>query len=118
MTRANRDPRIVYVGTREYGACSVKRRGEIRNIPLRLDLGNHSPTGFEWGYGGAGPAQTALAILADYLGDDLQAKSLYQEFKWVFVSVMPHEGFEVAGSEIDFMLEKFGHAVVCGGLSA
>ena len=25
-------------------------------LDLRLDLGNHSPTCFEWGYGGSGPA--------------------------------------------------------------
>ena len=27
---------------------------------------HHSPTGLEWGYGGSGPADTALSILADY----------------------------------------------------
>ena len=31
----------------------------------------HSPTGFEIGYGGSGPADTASSILADYLGEDL-----------------------------------------------
>src|SRR5258708_37021638 len=36
-------------------------------LPLRLDLFNHSPTGFGWGYGGSGPAQLALALLADSL---------------------------------------------------
>jgi len=36
-------------------------------LPLRLDLYNHSPDGFEIGYGGSGPAQLALAILADTL---------------------------------------------------
>lgn len=29
----------------------------------------HSPTGFEWGYGGSGPADTARCILLDALGD-------------------------------------------------
>jgi hypothetical protein len=28
----------------------------------------HSPTGFETGYGGSGPADLALSILADFLG--------------------------------------------------
>jgi len=27
-----------------------------------LKMRNHSPDGFNWGYGGSGPAQTALAI--------------------------------------------------------
>lgn len=32
----------------------------------RLDIFNHSPCGFEFGYSGSGPAQLALAILADH----------------------------------------------------
>jgi hypothetical protein len=39
---------------------------EMMPLPLRCDLVNHSPTGFSWGYAGSGPAQLALAILADY----------------------------------------------------
>lgn len=31
--------------------------------------GNHSPTGFNWGYGGSGPAETALSILVDFFDD-------------------------------------------------
>lgn len=33
-------------------------------LELRLDLKNHSPMGFEWGYNGSGTKQLALAILA------------------------------------------------------
>lgn len=41
--------------------------GEIwANLPLYLDEVNHSPTGFEWGYRGSGPAQLAYAILRSY----------------------------------------------------
>ena len=29
------------------------------------ELWNHSPDGFNWGYGGSGPAQLALALLLD-----------------------------------------------------
>lgn len=39
-------------------------------LPLRLDLWNHSPTGFNWGYGGSGPAQLALAILAFHFNNN------------------------------------------------
>jgi hypothetical protein len=41
--------------------------GKPLRVSPRLDLCNHSPTGLSWGYGGSGPAQTALAILADFL---------------------------------------------------
>ena len=49
-----------------------RRTGEANHVtlaghPLRVEpslvLRRHSPTGFEWGYGGSGPAQLALAIL-------------------------------------------------------
>ena len=47
----------------------------VDGVPLnpRLDLRNHSPTGLEWGYCGSGPAQLALAILADHTGDPQRA---------------------------------------------
>jgi hypothetical protein len=41
-------------------------------LPPRLDLFNHSPAGFDWGYGGSGPAQLALAMLADALVHDAE----------------------------------------------
>lgn len=59
----------------------VDEKDHKRALPLRLDLMNHSPTGFEWGYNGSGPAQLALAILADALDDDKEALALYQLFK-------------------------------------
>lgn len=37
-----------------------------RALPLCLHVRNHSPTGFEWGYLGSGPAQLALALLVHY----------------------------------------------------
>jgi hypothetical protein len=58
-------------------------------LPLRLDLVNHSPTGFSWGYGGSGPAQLALALLADALADDHRAVRLHQEFKFKVVACWP-----------------------------
>lgn len=50
----------------------------------RLDLRNHSPTGVAWGYAGSGPAQLALALLADAVGDEL-ALAHYQDFKRGFI---------------------------------
>jgi Family of unknown function (DUF6166) len=58
-------------------------------LPFRLDLFNHSPTGFSWGYGGSGPAQLALALLADALADDDRAVRLHQEFKFKVVACWP-----------------------------
>lgn len=61
----------------------------------RLDLFNHSPTGFEFGYGGSGPAQLALALLADALKDDERAVRLHQRFKFEFVAQTYSQSWEI-----------------------
>jgi hypothetical protein len=68
-----------------------------RPLPLRLDLWNHSPTGFEFGYGGSGPAQLALAILADCCGDEL-AVTYHQAFKWAVIARIPGPGGSLTGT--------------------
>lgn len=59
-------------------------------LRLRLDLAPHSPTGFSWGYAGSGPAQLALAILADLWPDHIPwVKHHYQEFKRKVIAHFP-----------------------------
>lgn len=63
----------------EHGLVTVngkllKRFGEVLN---------HSPDGFNWGYGGSGAAQLALAIMCNEFGaSPLDHPAHYQEFKW------------------------------------
>jgi hypothetical protein len=74
----------------DYGAvyvCTQQPR-QRKKLRLRLDLANHSPTGFAWGYGGSGPAQLSLAILADFLGDDERALRLHQRFKFAVIGAL------------------------------
>ena len=87
-----------YEGRREGYATLVT----VNGLPLnpRLDLWNHSPTGFEWGYGGSGPAQLALAVLADHLGVDTEAVSLHQAFKSAVVARLPGKGWTLTTEEI------------------
>jgi hypothetical protein len=76
-------------------------------LPLRLDLRNHSPTGFAWGYGGSGPSQLALAILADYLRDDHTALTLYMDFKWAVITRLPERKvWTLTGVQIDKALHQ------------
>lgn len=75
----------VYIGERRDGEASVgvgiEGKGFLSPLNPRFDLFNHSPTGFEWGYGGSGPAQLALAMCADCIQDDERALRVYQYFK-------------------------------------
>ena len=81
----------VYHGTRaDEGNRVAVTEGCDRPHALdpRFDLRRHSATGFEWGYGGSGPAQLALALCADALGDDDRAQSVYQRFKFRVVAAL------------------------------
>ncbi len=71
-----------------------------RPLPLRLDLRNHSPDGHEWGYGGSGPAQLALSILAFVCGDEI-AQAHYQDFKFKVIAHQPHDGWEMTSEEVE-----------------
>lgn len=55
---------------------------------------NHSPDGFNWGYGGSGPAQLALAICLTHLPKE-EAIRRYQEFKWNVITKLPQSDFEI-----------------------
>lgn len=91
-------------------------RGETRVIvhepgkdpkPLdpRLDLRNHSPTGFEWGYAGSGPAQLALALAIDVLGDEDRALNVYQRLKFKVVGRLPVEGWTITEEKLREVIE-------------
>jgi len=79
-----------------------------RKLGLRLDLRNHSPTGFAWGYAGSGPSQLALAILADVIGDAPAVENgLYQEFKNAFIACQKRDaGFELTEAQIREWVES------------
>jgi len=76
----------------------------------------HSPDGFEWGYGGGGPADLALAILSDHLEEEHgrvsqkdiyrpvngllhPALKLHQKFKSAFVARFARDEVWVLNSE-------------------
>jgi hypothetical protein len=77
-------PGAFYQGTRDAsGLCRVIR-SDGTDLPLRLDVRSHSPAGFQWGYGGSGPAQLALAILLDAAEGTYtegQVEGIHQRFK-------------------------------------
>lgn len=93
----------VYVGRRDSGmpvgeACSVTVDGD--SLDCRYDLLSASPSGFEYGYGGSGPAQLAIAMLAHAFDDEF-AKRHYQQFKREVVAELPESGWKLTKQDLD-----------------
>jgi len=79
--------------------CSRDAEGIKTNVPRRII--KHSPTGFEWGYAGSGPADFALNILSVFIGQEkAEGGGLYQLFKQDFVTPLPQEGGTIPRAEI------------------
>ena len=97
-----------YQGSRLNHVPSVTVDGEP--LSPRLDLGNHSPSGFEWGYAGSGPAQLSLAILADHCGNDEQAFNFHHRFKWAVVAELPRRRWTLTSPEIEQVLHNMREA--------
>ena len=87
--------------------------GVWTNIPHVII--HHSPTGFEFGYGGSGPADLALNVVEIVLhhlghngprqdcydGDCFElAWALHQDFKWRFIATAPRDGVRIPYDEI------------------
>jgi hypothetical protein len=101
-----------YTGARSESGVTVLVDG--RPLDWRLDWQAHSPAGFEWGHDGPGPAQLALAILADFFGPPFRSLVMarHQKFKLDIVANFPPEGWELTGERI----EKWLTEQECGSL--
>jgi len=94
-----------YVGGRSLAGAEVTVDG--KKLDPRFDLKRLSPTGFEWTYEGNGPAQLALALLADHLGDDRKALQLYAAFMRTVVAELDNS-WELTAPEIDAAVKAIG----------
>ena len=89
------------------GGVTVCQEGaEPKALNPRFDLRCHSPTGFAWGYGGSGPAQLALALAADALGDDERAQKVYQDLKFKVVARLPEGRWTLSEAQVRAAIER------------
>lgn len=94
-----------YVGGRSLAGAEVTVDGQ--KLDPRFDLKRLSSTGFEWTYEGNGPAQLALALLADHLADDAKALKFYEPFMRAVVAELDNS-WELTSAEIDGALANLG----------
>lgn len=66
-------------------------------------LNNHSPDGFQFGFGGSGPAQLALALLLDVTTNPDIALTYYQQFKWDIVACWGKEWTIFSGEILEWI---------------
>lgn len=95
---------LFYQGRRDKdGRCGVwicTRQGVHGELPVRLDIANHSPDGFEWGYRGSGPRQLAVALIAHATGSSEWALAYSNFFKEAIVAKLPHDAWELTKDEV------------------
>ena len=94
-----------YRGGRSLDGAVVTVDGQP--LSPRYDLKRLSATGFEWTYEGAGPAQLALALLADHLGDDARALALCEPVMRHLVAELDNS-WELTTADIDAALAELG----------
>jgi len=92
-----------YEGGRSLDGSTVTVDG--KPLPPRDDLMRISKTGFEWGFEGPAPAQLALALLADHLGDDAEALRLHEAFMRHVVAHLDN-AWRLTGAEIEAALDR------------
>ena len=92
-----------YEGARSLDGAVVTVDG--RKLPPRQELRHLSKAGFEWTYEGAGPAQLALALLADHLGDDAAALRQYERFMREVVAHLDN-AWRLTSADIDAALRS------------
>lgn len=69
-------------------------------------LVDHSPNGFNWGYGGSGPAQLALGLLLEVTSDETVALRAYQDFKWEVVAKLSDAWELTEKSILDWVVRR------------
>lgn len=96
----------------ECGGQLVTKDDDILSPVPSQKVYKHSPDGFQWGYGGSGPAQLALALLLDVTGDPAVSLGHHQNFKWQFVARWPQgKDWVITDEEIRAWMKNDFHRV-------
>jgi len=77
-----------------YGTRTVYLNNKPLDPVESQQIRNHSPDGFNWGYGGSGPAQLSLSVLLECFDKDVALRN-YQKFKNDVIAGLPNSDFDV-----------------------
>lgn len=103
-------------GAQEGGRFILERDGDeaqvfledpAGRVPMSRPLVYHSPSGYEWGYPGSGPADLALNILGRFV-DPPEAWRWHHRFKFDVLSSMPRPGGAISAEFVrEWLLERW-----------
>jgi hypothetical protein len=93
----------VYEGRRTIDGLVVTVDG--RPLPEHHEVKRFTRFGFEWTYEGDSPQQLALAVLVDFLGDNVRAIQLSRPFMREVVANLDND-WRLTGSEIEDGVRK------------
>ena len=102
--RRRNQTKVIVEDTRDYEEVFVE-------LPQCLDIVNHSPTGFEWGYEGSGPAQLSFALLYDVTKDENFSFENYQNYKRDVVSRLDNSDWMLSTKEVEYWIEHLGRRI-------
>lgn len=105
---------MLFDGSRDPVSNTTQVTLDGHPLDPQLHLRNHSPTGFEWGYHGSGPAQLALAMLVPVIGRE-RALILYQAFKAEVIALLPSPGWALTVEDVKAQLERVERAMIRPG---
>jgi hypothetical protein len=113
-----KDPDVQYAGIRSGPRNTARVIDATSGDDLSVDRSREHVThsrGFEWGYGGSGPAQLAFAILLDYYDDPDIALEYYQRFCTHVISQLETDDGEIwtlTEDEIETAVQEIRHDLV------
>ena len=109
--------RFVGVRDQEDGFCRVYVDDEGDRITPRRRLQHHRgmythvPTGFEWGYGGSGPAELARALVVEVTGDPNPSPRLYEQLKARLVQQLSYAGWTLDEAAVRLQVEAIAREI-------
>lgn len=81
--------------------------GGVRTNVPRIEY-KHSPTGFNFGYAGSGPADFALNVMLMFCKSREDAHRIYQQFKFQFVASGSSERLVIPAADIISWIQSQG----------
>ncbi len=105
-TRRRRYTDLWLAGAKSVADVHCKRLGNAALVDIPQLFVYHSPDGFEWGYGGSGPSDFALNVLALFIPTP-EAWRLHHPYKDAVIAKIPDLGGTIKADDVRDWIRNF-----------